>query len=49
MSAIPYMNEILSDPMGSENRTLASYNMTAGNKIRFPPVNLRKEDRDGVR
>lgn len=42
MSAIPHMNEIISDSMEYENRTLASHNMTAVNKIKRPPVNLKK-------
>lgn len=40
--AIPYRNEIISDSMGYENRTLAFHNLTAGYKIRFPLVNLKK-------
>lgn len=35
MSATPYVNEIQSDSQGHENRTLASYSMMAGEKIRL--------------
>lgn len=42
MSAIPYVNEVISDSMGYQNRTLALHNLTAGNIIRFPPANFKR-------
>lgn len=42
MSAIPYMNEIISDSRRYQNITLALHDLTVGNVIRFPPAILKR-------
>ena len=47
MSAILYIDEIISDSMGDQNRTLALNNLTAGDIIRLCLANLKRGWRRG--